>query len=168
MKKIFFSVILLFLAFSAAVAQFTKAELRADGLTCSLCSNATYKQLKTLDFVDSIGMDLEHATFLLYFKKDQNIDFDKIRNKVEFAGFSVGIIKATYNFNNFPVDTAHCFNLNGAVFCFINANTQTLNGETEIQIVDAGFISNKEYKKYAEYMAKHPEGAYMRVFHVIL
>ncbi len=168
MKKIFYSVLFFLAMLNVVSAQFTKAELRADGLTCSLCSNATYKQLKTLDFIDSIGMDLDHATFLLYFNKDKTVDFEKIRNKVEFAGFTVGMLKATYTFNNFTVDTSHCFNMAGAVFCFINANTQTLNGEAELQIVDAGFISKKEYKKYADYLAAHPEGSYMRVFHVIL
>jgi copper chaperone CopZ len=168
MKKIFYSVILLLLSYNMTTAQFTRAELRADGLTCSLCSNATYKQLKTLDFIDSIGMDLDHATFLLYFKTDKTVDFEKIKTRVEFAGFSVGMLKATYKFNNFTVDTAHCFNLDGAIFCFINANTETLNGEAELQIVDAGFINNKEYKRYAAYLAAHPEGSYMRVFHVVL
>ncbi len=168
MKKIFYSVLFLLVLFKASSAQFTKAELRADGLTCSLCSNATYKQLKTLDFIDSIGIDLDHATFLLYFKKDKTVDFEKIRNKVEFAGYTVGMLKTTYTFKNFTVDTAHCFNMDGAVFCFINANTETLNGETELQIVDAGFISNKEYKRYEAYLTSHPEGSYMRVFHVLL
>jgi copper chaperone CopZ len=102
MKKIFYTVIFLFALLQAASAQFTKAELRADGLTCSLCSSTTYKQLKTLDFIDSIGMDLDHATFLLYFNKDKTVDFEKIRNKVEFAGYTVGMLKTTYRFKNFP------------------------------------------------------------------
>ncbi|HTA28199.1 MAG TPA: heavy-metal-associated domain-containing protein, partial [Bacteroidia bacterium] len=89
MKKIFYTAIFPLFIFHVASAQFTKAELRADGLTCSLCSNATYKQLKTLDFIDSVGVDLDHATFLLYFNKDKTVDFEKIRNKVEFAGYTV-------------------------------------------------------------------------------
>lgn len=152
---------------NVATAQFTKAELRADGLTCSLCSNATFKQLKTLDFIDSIGVDLDHATFILYFKEGKIVDFDKIKNKVEFAGYSVGMLKATYKFTNFPIDTSHCFNLQNSVFCFMNASAQTLNGESEMQIIDAGFVSKKEYKKYAAYIVAHPDGSYMRVFHVI-
>jgi copper chaperone CopZ len=168
MKRILYPFIFSLVSFYPASAQFTKAELRADGLTCSLCSSATYKQLKTLDFIDSIGTDLDHATFILYFNEKKTVDFEKIRNKVEFAGFSVGLLKATYRFTNFPIDTAHCFNLQNSIFCFVKVPTETLNGETEFQIIDAGFVSKADFKKYAGLLAAHPDGIYMRVFHVIL
>jgi copper chaperone CopZ len=167
MKKLFSSLLLLIYLVNTSSAQFTKAELRADGLTCSLCSNSTYKQLKTLDFIDSISMNLDRATFILYFKEGKDVDFEKIRNRVEYAGFTVGMLKATYNFKNFPVDTIHCFNLQNNVFCFVNLSPHILNGEADVQIIDPGFINNKDYKKYAGILAAHPDGTYMRVFHVI-
>ena len=46
-----------------AKAQFIKAELQASGLTCSMCSFATQKQLKTLSYVDSIGVNLVRKRF---------------------------------------------------------------------------------------------------------
>ena len=167
MKKIIFAVLLITGALNAATAQFTKAKLRVDGLTCSLCANATYKQLKTLDFIDSIAVDLDHATFLLYFNKDKSVDFDKIRMKVESAGYKVGMLKASYNFAHVQVDSTHCFNLQNTLFCFINVTPGTLNGETEFQIVDGGFVSSKENKKYANYLPASLNGSYLRVFHVI-
>lgn len=50
-------------------AQTTKVEIMATGLTCSMCSNAINKQLKSYTEVDSIGTDLNTNTFTVYFKK---------------------------------------------------------------------------------------------------
>lgn len=80
-----------------ANAQIIKAELVASGLTCSMCSFATQKQLKTLAFVDSIGTDLNRTTFLLYFKKNQPVDISQLKNKVEAAGFSVATLLFTFH-----------------------------------------------------------------------
>src|SRR6202008_1559227 len=87
-----------------AKAQFVKAELQASGLTCSMCSFATQKKFKTLDFLDSIGTDLNNTTFLLYFKPGKQVDLDMIKKKVEDAGFSVASLKVTFHFENVAVD----------------------------------------------------------------
>ena len=47
-------------------AQFIKAELVASGLTCSMCSFATQKQLQTVPYIDSIGTDAGCHRCLLY------------------------------------------------------------------------------------------------------
>src|SRR6478735_315736 len=70
-------------------AQFNKAELQASGLTCSLCSNAINKALKTLPFVESVQTDLNKNLFTITFKNGQRPDIDAISKKVEDAGFSV-------------------------------------------------------------------------------
>jgi hypothetical protein len=44
MKKLFILTVILFVSV-AVNAQILKAELTATGLTCSMCSKATYKQL---------------------------------------------------------------------------------------------------------------------------
>ena len=87
MKAIFLFVAL---AFSMATsAQVTKVSLQASGLTCSMCSNSINKALKTLDFVDKIDTDIKTYTFEISFKVNSNVDFDKIKKKVENAGFTV-------------------------------------------------------------------------------
>src|SRR5438874_4569695 len=84
-------------------SQVTKVSLQASGLTCSMCSNAINKALKTLDFVDKVDADIKTYTFEISFKANSNVDFDKIKMKVEKAGFSVSGFVATVRFNNVQV-----------------------------------------------------------------
>jgi copper chaperone CopZ len=149
MKKICYLLILLLSVSSIASAQVVKVELQAAGLTCSMCSRATDRQLRTLDFVDSIAIDLSRTTFVLYFKKDKTVDFDQIRKKVEDAGFSVATLQVTYKFDNLKVDNGTQFSYNGSQFQFMGISPKILNGDIAFRIMDKGFLSAKEYKKYA-------------------
>jgi copper chaperone CopZ len=147
MKKIKF-ILLLLIASITSKAQFIKADLIASGLTCSMCSFATQKQLKTLSFIDSIGTDLNHTTFVLFFKKDAEIDFNLIKKKVEDAGFSVASLIITVHFDNVKLENNVSFNYKNILFYFVNTKQQVLNGDTKIKILDKGFVNDKEYKKY--------------------
>ena len=118
MKKIF-----LFIAIvlsMATKAQVSKVSLQASGLTCSMCSNSINKALKTLDFVDKIDADLKTYTFEISFKANSNVDFDKIKMKVEKAGFSVSSFVATINFNNVLVKSSEPVTIGDKTFVFIN------------------------------------------------
>ena len=50
-------------------AQIIKAEIRATGLTCSMCSNAINKQLKSMTEVVNVETDLNTNTFTVTLKK---------------------------------------------------------------------------------------------------
>ena len=89
MKTLKLFIALLFISISAAKAQFTKAELQVSGLTCSMCSKATEKSLRTLPFINDIKADLNRNVFLITFKKDFPVNLEQISNKVENAGFFV-------------------------------------------------------------------------------
>src|SRR3978361_1638797 len=98
--KTIFILIASVLTISLPAQQVTKVSLQASGLTCSMCSNSINKALKTLDFVDKIDADIKTYTFEISFKANSNVDFDKIRKKVENAGFTVSGFVATMHFNN--------------------------------------------------------------------
>lgn len=157
----------------AGKAQFIKAELQASGLTCSMCSFATQKQLKTLSFIDSIGTDLNNTTFILYFKKDSPIDLDRIKKKVEDAGFFVASLKVTYHFDNLQIENDFHFDYQSNLYHFMNVKPQTLSGNRLLRVIDKGFVTDKEYKKYSKETTlpcyktgKMPE--VNRVYHVTL
>src|SRR4249919_2924987 len=98
--------ILLFIAitFSAiANAQVSTVSLQASGLTCSMCSNAINKSLKTLDFVLKVDADIKTYTFEISFKPGSVVDFDLLRKKVESAGFTVCAFVANIYFDNVRV-----------------------------------------------------------------
>jgi copper chaperone CopZ len=144
-----FKIFITLLAFTAtaAHAQFIKAELQVNGLTCSLCSKATEKSLRTLDFIEDIKVDLNRNIFLLTFKKEASVNLDQISKKVENAGFFVNNLKATFNFDNVKVLNNY-FSYTGNTYHLINAGNKPLSGSLVFTVVDKGFAPASVYKKY--------------------
>lgn len=144
--------LLLFFAIAislATKAQVTKVSLQASGLTCSMCSNSIHKALNTLDFVDKIDADIKTYTFEISFKPNSNVDFDKIRTKVENAGFTVSGFVATIYFNNVEVKNNQPVKLGNKAFLFVNMKEALLNGVKQVKVMDKGFVSSKEFKSNA-------------------
>lgn len=130
-------------------AQFTKASLQASGLTCSMCNNAIYKALKALPFVASVESDIKKASFDIAFKKEERVDIDALRSAVEDAGFSVAAFTLTGNFNNLQVaDDKHVV-IGDTHLHFLKANERVLNGQQTLTVVDKGFLTAKNFRKYA-------------------
>jgi len=61
--------------------------MQASGLTCSMCSNAINKSVKSIDFVEKVMANIQTSTFEITFKPGSTIDFDLLKKKVEDAGF---------------------------------------------------------------------------------
>jgi copper chaperone CopZ len=147
MKTLKIFIALLAFTATAAHAQFIKAELQVNGLTCSLCSKATEKSLRTLDFIGDIKVDLNRNIFLLSFKKDAPVNLDQISKTVESAGFFVNNLKATFNFDNVKILNNY-FSYTGNTYHLINAGNKALSGPIAFTIVDKGFAPVSVYKKY--------------------
>jgi copper chaperone CopZ len=145
MKKLLVIIALLFAA--GTQAQISKISLQASGLTCSMCSNAINKSLKTVDYIDKVMANIKTSTFEISFKPGAKIDFDQLKKKVEDAGFSVANMKATVNFDNVKVEKDQHLIYEGLTLHFLNATGQTLNGERSVQVVDKGYVSAKDFKK---------------------
>jgi copper chaperone CopZ len=130
-----------------ASAQVTSVSLQASGLTCSMCSNAINKSLKSIDFVEKVEANIKTSTFQISFKPASKVDFDKLKKKVEDAGFFVSKLEANINFDNVVVANDSHVILDGTTFHFLNSSDQTLNGTKTVRLLDKGFVSAKEYKK---------------------
>ncbi len=130
-----------------AGAQVTKVNLQASGLTCSMCSNSINKALRSLDFVDKVQPDIKTSSFEITFKPNARVDFDKLKSKVEGAGFSVASFMATVQFNNLRIKSDELVTVGDKVFHFVNVKEQVLNGIKTVKVIDKGFVSAKEYKK---------------------
>lgn len=144
MKKLF---LFTAIAYSmVSVAQVSKVSLQASGLTCSLCSNSIYKSLKTISFIDKIEPNIKTSTFEITFKPDSEVDFGKLKDKVEDAGYAVAKFVATVKVNNLQVKNNETVKIGNIKFRFLNAKNQSLNGEQRLKIVNKGFIPLKEYK----------------------
>jgi copper chaperone CopZ len=163
--KIFIAV--LAISINTGFAQFTKAELQVSGLTCSMCSKATEKSLRTLNFIGDIKTDLNKNVFVLTFKKDVPVNLDLISKKVQSAGFFVNNLKATFNFDNVKV-TNNYFNYAGDAYRLMTPTDNDLNGAVALTIVDKGFAPAAVIKKYNNTTADNAPGKPGRVYHIAI
>jgi copper chaperone CopZ len=152
----FILVVVFLLTINSVQSQILKAELIANGLTCSMCSNATMQQLETLSFIDSIATDLDHTTFLLFFKKEKEVNIDLIRKKVEDAGFSVGSLILYVYLTNQKVENGLSFSINNQLFIGMNTDSHLINDIAKIKILNKSFVGSKEYKSLLKASTKYP------------
>lgn len=151
---------LLALSTGIAKAQFTNAEVQVSGLTCSMCSKATEKSLRTLGFISDIKTDLNNNLYIITFKKDVPVNLQAISKKVQSAGFSVNALKAVFNFDNVKLNNNQ-FNYAGDIYQFIKTPDKSLNGAVTVTVIDKGFVSPSAYKKYAgQYPGLDKAGVY--------
>ncbi len=120
-------------------AQIVKAEIRATGLTCSMCSNAINKQLKSMSEVANVETDLNTNTFTVTLKEDNILTPKVFKEKVEKAGFFIGSLVLTTK--------AETIKQEGYILLNKTSNT---NSEVQIQILDKGYVTEKEYKKLSK------------------
>lgn len=170
MKKLLLMMIVFFAV--VANAQVKNVTIQASGLTCSMCSNSIFKALKTLDFVEKVDANIKTSSFDIFFKPGADVDFDKMKGKVEDAGFFVANFTVTYNFENLAIANDKHVNVGNSVFHFLNVKDGVLSGEKKIRLLDKGFVSAKEFKKNSSFtkMACYKSGEenQKRVFHVTI
>ena len=143
------NIIFIFLLFCTAAtnAQVKKVFIQASGLTCSMCSRAIYKALQSIDFVETVDAHIKNSTFELTFVHDTDVDFDKLKNKVEDAGFFVTGFWATIHFDNLKIKNDSAVETMGKYLMFLHVGDQELNGDKTVKIIDKGYVSAAEYKK---------------------
>lgn len=132
----------LFISFNSH-AQILRIEIKATGLTCSMCSNAIFKQLKSMSEVEQVKTDLNTNTFIVSIKANQLVSPLAFRKKVEDAGFFVG-----------------SFVVVAAPEIFQNPNYIVLEGakknqaELRFQILDKGYVTDKAFKQLLKQHSK--------------
>ena len=124
-------------------AQIIKAEIKATGLTCSMCSNAINKQLKTINQVVNVETDLNTNTFIVTVSKDNNLTPNIFKEKVEKAGFFIGSL----------IITVPTIVTRSNAYIFVE-NESSNADEVQIKILDKGYVTNKEYKKLLKSLKK--------------
>ena len=153
-------------------AQVKTVNIQASGLTCSMCSNSIFKALQTLDFVDKVDANIKNSSFNISFKPGTDIDFDKLKAKVEDAGFFVANFTVVLNFAKLAIANDTHVNVGKSVFHFLNVKNTELSGDQTIRLLDKGFVSAKEYKKNSSLtkMACYKTGEEngKRIFHVTI
>lgn len=131
-------------------AQVKKVTIQASGLTCSMCSKSIYKSLAAVPFVQEVQSDIKNSAFIIVFKDNEAIDFDPLKKAVTDAGFSVASFKVLANFSKQKIEKDTHLNYDNKTLHFLNAQSQTIEGEKSFLIVDKSFVTVKEAKKYAK------------------
>ena len=140
MKKIYFMMASMVMMFSISTnAQIVKAEIRATGLTCSMCSNAINKQLKALPEVANVETDLNTNTFTVTLKEGNELSPKTFKEKVEKAGFFIGSL----------ILTAKAETIKNGSYVLVNDKKNDA-AEVQFQVVDKGYVTEKEYKKLSK------------------
>jgi copper chaperone CopZ len=155
-KQLIVITLLLLVVNLKSYAQISKAEIIATGLTCSMCSNAINKQLKSLKEVDSVSTDLNTNTFTVYLKKVNTLQPKVLKEGVEKAGFFVGSMVLTVAFDNVNVQENQLIKGGNVNYVIVDSKAKTLNGEMKVQVLDKGFVTQKEYKKLVKSLSKIP------------
>ncbi len=120
-------------------AQIVKAEIRATGLTCSMCSNAINKQLKSMEEVVAVETDLNTNTFTVTLKEGNDLSPRVFKEKVEKAGFFIGSLLLTAKPETITKSS------------YILVNDKKSNAlEIQFQVMDKGYVTEKEFKKLSK------------------
>ncbi len=166
----------MFLATKTFAQQAVKAEIQVTGLTCSMCSQATEKSIRSLDYVSNVFPDLNKNFFVVEFKTGAAVNFDQINKKVKDAGFSIGKLEATIRFNQVKIDENGLAEAGSAIYQFTNAVNTTLNGSVKVSFIDKDFLSTSAFKKMGTTVKQNSyitgkgnyKGKIIRIYHVTL
>jgi copper chaperone CopZ len=112
-----------------------------------MCSNAINKALEKVPFVESVRSDIKNSAFNIVFRQGSDVDMDKLKEAVEDAGFSVGSLKITGNFNEQQVSADRHFSLGQLNFHYLGTEEKLLSGEQTFTVLDKDFVTVKEFKK---------------------
>ena len=140
------------LLITSGQAQLKKVDLVATGLTCSMCSNAIYKQLESIDGVDKIEIDLNKNLFTIILKPNHKLTPKDFKEKVEKAGFFIGSMVLYISYSNLTLEDGK----QEGEFIFIEVESQIITGENKFKVVDKGYVTVKEFKKYSKTYTKYP------------
>jgi len=137
---------LLFLGYSGICrAQFAKASIGVNGLTCSQCSRSVEVELRKLDFIRNVSMDLEHTQGTILFKDKAKVNIAAIAKAVKNAGFSVRFLKAELDVT-LAAPENQCLKYRGDTYFLLkplgNKETATL------QFIGKEYMPGKELKRY--------------------
>lgn len=149
-------------------AQFKWAQIGVDGLTCSACTRAVEMNIRKLDFVDSVIMNLENTEGKIIFKEGKKVNIERIAQSVFDAGFSVRFLKANFVFNNLAISNGFNWTNDNEQYCFVKAESKTLNGETVLTFIGEKFMPFKEYKTWKTKIIECCGGNKKKVYYITI
>ncbi len=137
-------------------AQISKAEIVATGLTCSMCSNAINKQLKSMPEVESVSTDLNTNTFTVQLKTNNTLTPKALKNSIEKTGFFIGSLVLTVDLGAVNGQENEKVQNQSGTYVFVEKAKKS-SGPMQVQLLNEGFVTKKEFKKSAKMLAKYAD-----------
>jgi hypothetical protein len=78
-----------------------------------------------------------------------------IKSIVEDAGFSVGSLVLFTDFENLEVESDYHHTIGEITYHFMGTKKQILQKGQGLKVIDKGFVTEKEYKKYLKMSSKY-------------
>ena len=141
----------------SSYAQITKAEIIATGLTCSMCSNAINKQLKSMDEVANVSTNLNTNTFTVTLKQNSTLTANTLKESVEKTGFFIGSMVLTIDLGTVKIAENEKLTKRSGTYVFVNGGDKAIEGLVKVQVLNEGFVTKKEFKKAAKMHAKYAD-----------
>ena len=154
--KIVLTAMLFFLAVVQGNAQISKAEIVATGLTCSMCSNAINKQLKSMPEVESVSTDLNTNTFTVQLKTNNTLTPKALKNSIEKTGFFIGSLVLTVDLGAVNGQENEKIQNQSGTYVFVEKAKKS-SGPMQMQLLNEGFVTKKEFKKSAKMLSKYAD-----------
>lgn len=134
-----------------AEAQIVSAQLKASGLTCSLCSRSVEMALQKLDFVKSVSMDLETAQAEIQFKEGAKVVIRELPDAVKKAGFSVAELKITGMFEESISMHDACFIYQNQFFQLVENQDVFQSGQLiTLTLIGEEYMTRSVYRKHKD------------------
>jgi copper chaperone CopZ len=171
--KTFVTLLLLsVITFHVPAQTIVSAELQAAGLTCSMCSNAIQKALKSIPFVAEVEPDLKSSSFLIQFKDQSNVMIQHLRNAVEDAGFSMASLQMKIINTDSSLSKAQPVLIGKQFLCIADTEAWKVKSMIEVLIIDRFFLTEKKWKQYQKLITQsscvQPDLALGAMYHAVV
>jgi len=167
MKKLLL-VLLLSLCALGSQAQWQAVYIGVNGLTCSQCSRTVELQIRKLDFVADVQMNLERTEGKVLLQKDKKVDMERIAQAVFDAGFSVRYVHADMNVDASFKESGGCYVYQGDGYVFEDHPKEALKGVVKLKFIGKKFLPKSDLKKYTIYPKDKCKGVKGKVYQVTL
>ena len=138
---------LLMVTCSTAFAQINKAEIIATGLTCSMCSNAIYKQLLRIPAIEKVETNLNTNTFTVYTKNENQLKPNELKENVEKSGFFIGSLIVYLPSDSLKIQDMKTLIQGATLYEFITDAAKINLVQTKVKLYDKGYVTAREFKK---------------------
>lgn len=128
-----------------------------NGLTCSQCSRSVELQLRKLDFIKDVDMNLQQTEGRITLQNSHTaIPFEAIAGAVKDAGFSIRLLKITFTPEvRDQLTKGKDIQVGANRFFIINIPGHSESNST-FQFVGKIFMPSAIYKKYSKWLPSTP------------